>query len=356
MNLWKNTVLTKKGMKLQTKLMKGSTLKITKIKTGTGRAEIVDLREQTEVLGAKQQLLVQEMKQGEEEVVIPVLLNNMDVAEPYTLWQVGFYAEDPEEGEILYCLAQAEEGKMIPSNLESPGFSVTWNFHFKVSNDISMEVNLDPAGLVSVETFEDWVEQSKQGMADVQEKLAQLNSDLLEKVYPVGSIYVSVNNTNPGNIFGGTWERFANGRTLVGVDENDGSFNGIKKIGGHKDLQNHSHNMSSHTHVINLISGVQSVSHTHGTGSSTCKYWPVTDESPGADSGDVGGTTYKYPRVSGNATWSRITNTGVQSVNHTHNISGNTGTPSNNATAASGTGNAGNLPPYITVFIWLRVM
>lgn len=178
MNLWKNTVLTKKGMKLQTKLMKGSTLKITKIKTGTGRAEIVDLREQTEVLGAKQQLLVQEMKQGEEEVVIPVLLNNMDVAEPYTLWQVGFYAEDPEEGEILYCLAQAEEGKMIPSNLESPGFSVTWNFHFKVSNDISMEVNLDPAGLVSVETFEDWVEQSKQGMADVQEKLAQLNSDL----------------------------------------------------------------------------------------------------------------------------------------------------------------------------------
>lgn len=79
----------------------------------------------------------------------------------------------------------------------------------------------------------------------------------------MGSIYVSVNNTNPGNIFGGTWERFANGRTLVGVDENDGSFNGIKKIGGHKDLQNHSHNMSSHTHVINLISGVQSVSHTH---------------------------------------------------------------------------------------------
>lgn len=204
MNLWKNTVLTKKGMKLQTKLMKGSTLKITKIKTGTGRAEIVDLREQTEVLGAKQQLLVQEMKQGEEEVVIPVLLNNMDVAEPYTLWQVGFYAEDPEEGEILYCLAQAEEGKMIPSNLESPGFSVTWNFHFKVSNDISMEVNLDPAGLVSVETFEDWVEQSKQGMADVQEKLAQLNSDLTTSnnqiVKKANSIDLSNHINNPHTV------------------------------------------------------------------------------------------------------------------------------------------------------------
>ena len=37
--------------------------------------------------------------------------------------------------------------------------------------------------------------------------------------YPVGAIYMSVVNTDPGTIFGGTWARFANGRVIVGVDE-----------------------------------------------------------------------------------------------------------------------------------------
>ena len=36
--------------------------------------------------------------------------------------------------------------------------------------------------------------------------------------YPVGAIYLSINNTNPGVLFGGTWEQIAQGRTLVGVD------------------------------------------------------------------------------------------------------------------------------------------
>ena len=39
--------------------------------------------------------------------------------------------------------------------------------------------------------------------------------------YAVGDIHISINSTNPSERFGGTWERFGEGRTLVGVDEND---------------------------------------------------------------------------------------------------------------------------------------
>lgn len=32
-------------------------------------------------------------------------------------------------------------------------------------------------------------------------------SSIVDAIYPVGSIYMSVNNANPGTLFGGTWEQ-----------------------------------------------------------------------------------------------------------------------------------------------------
>ena len=45
-------------------------------------------------------------------------------------------------------------------------------------------------------------------------------SDLLNAIYPVGSIYISTNSTSPQTLFGGTWAEFGQGRTLIGVGNN----------------------------------------------------------------------------------------------------------------------------------------
>ncbi|UVY45542.1 MAG: protein of unknown function (DUF859) [Bacteriophage sp.] len=46
---------------------------------------------------------------------------------------------------------------------------------------------------------------------------------ILDSIYPIGSVYISLTVTNPGTYLKGTWEQFAQGRTLVGVGEgNDG--------------------------------------------------------------------------------------------------------------------------------------
>ena len=45
-------------------------------------------------------------------------------------------------------------------------------------------------------------------------------SDLIGKIYPVGSIYISVSATNPATLFGvGTWEEVSKGRVLWGADD-----------------------------------------------------------------------------------------------------------------------------------------
>lgn len=126
--------------------------------------------------------------------------------------------------------------------------------------------------------------------------------------YPVGSIYLSVNNTNPSTWFGGTWEQIAKGRTLVGVDTNDGDFNTVKKTGGSKYIQEHKHGFK-----------VVKDNATNSGGS-----LPKANNSQGDNSGWTG----FYSRNDGNLAIGTV--------------------------VGATTGNSGNLQPYFTCYIWCR--
>ena len=56
---------------------------------------------------------------------------------------------------------------------------------------------------------------------------------LLDRMYPVNSIYISTNSTSPASLYGGSWERYGKGRTLVSVNESDTDFT-AGKTGGKK--------------------------------------------------------------------------------------------------------------------------
>ncbi len=66
-------------------------------------------------------------------------------------------------------------------------------------------------------------------------QLTSLQTTILNKVYPVGSIYISTSNTNPGTLFGGTWVTWGSGRVPVGVNTSDTDFNTVEKTGGVKE-------------------------------------------------------------------------------------------------------------------------
>lgn len=77
---------------------------------------------------------------------------------------------------------------------------------------------------------------------------------LLDFVHPIGSIYQSTNSTSPELLFGGTWERFGNGRVLVGVNESDADFT-AGKTGGSKTVTLTTEQMPKHTHGTRLFRG-----------------------------------------------------------------------------------------------------
>lgn len=76
----------------------------------------------------------------------------------------------------------------------------------------------------------------------------------LNKIFPVGAVYITYDNNNPGTFLGGTWERFGQGRTLVGEGTgNDGStsmFFTSNSTGGEFKHKLVLEEMPNHTHYI----------------------------------------------------------------------------------------------------------
>lgn len=92
-----------------------------------------------------------------------------------------------------------------------------------------------------------------------------IKKDIVDLIYPVGSIYISMNSANPSTLFGGTWEAFGQGRVLIGAGTgNDGStslsFSANQTVGEYKhkltvnEIPSHNHDVMTgirETSVIN---------------------------------------------------------------------------------------------------------
>lgn len=96
-----------------------------------------------------------------------------------------------------------------------------------VTNQITFEINEAPNAVSMVDPSEyNWQQLVDQYM---ESKLSNYTTEkkvreILDAMYPVGSVYITADKNNPGNFIGGTWEQFGQGRTLIGEGTgNDGS-------------------------------------------------------------------------------------------------------------------------------------
>ena len=99
--------------------------------------------------------------------------------------------------------------------------------------------------------------------------LTQIRQTMLNAVYPVGSIYMSVNSTSPSSLFGGTWVQLKD-RFLLGA----GDTYSAGATGGAAthtltaaEMPGHTHTVGAHSHGLN--SHTHTMAHTHGLNSHT---------------------------------------------------------------------------------------
>ena len=142
------------------------------------------------------------------------------------------------------------------------------------------------------------------------------SNNVFLKTYPVGSIYISTSSANPSTIYGGTWERYRQGKTLVGLNEGEPGFNTINKTGGEKthtltinEMPSHNHNLGGHTFLWGENVGTVNIKNANAEAGTTSQ-----------------NRLYTYQNQYG---WA---NTLVNGGSQPHN----------------------NLQPYITVYMWKR--
>lgn len=76
--------------------------------------------------------------------------------------------------------------------------------------------------------------------------------NIWEKIYPIGSIYISTVATSPHFLFGGLWVLWGQGRVPVGIDESNDNFNEVEKTGGEEAHTLTTAEMPSHAHYSSI--------------------------------------------------------------------------------------------------------
>lgn len=174
-------------------------------------------------------------------------------------------------------------------------------------------------------------------------------------IYPIGSIYMSLNSTEPSILFGGTWERLEEGRVLIGSNGNYPSGS----VGGEFTHTLVEEEIPSHAHTGTTTASAGNHSHTRGTMNITGQFVSTDhvlypSEAKGAfyanTASDLGDRDHQLH--SGNPirfyfdasrTWTGSTST---AGNHSHSVT---------VAASGGNREHNNMQPYLAVYMWKRL-
>ena len=74
--------------------------------------------------------------------------------QPVIFQQIGFFAVDPDRGEILYRISRLDSAAFIPAATDFP-YTVAPKYIFRTANADNVIINVDPAGLVTIRMLDE---------------------------------------------------------------------------------------------------------------------------------------------------------------------------------------------------------
>lgn len=163
---------------------------------------------------------------------------------------------------------------------------------------------------------------------DANTRVALFSSNwALDMVYPVGSIYMTVDSRSPADLFGGTWEKIED-KFLLSA----GATYTVGETGGETSVTLAKENLPAHTHGVGTLATASAGAHTHKLGRNKASV--------------ASGSKYAKPNDYDGADDTGYTSSSKGA--HTHKLSGETG--------STGSGEAFSImPPYMAVNVWTRV-
>lgn len=301
MAVWGAFHLTRQGEKLLAGAHNSKRLSLVRVALGSGElAEGESAGALTALVHQEQDFPIRSItNNGDGTFTVETLVDNNGLAAGYRLKEAGIFAETydyDEEGNtvttrVLFGTAQATESDFMPAPTGATMVDAPMRITIVIDSDVNVTAKIDYDAYATIKYVD-----------SADEKLQATIDAILSRIYPVGSIYLSVDSTSPESIFGGTWEPIPTGKMLLSA----GDGYAVESTGGEAEHTLTVDELPSHSH--DMI-----IKNTNENGR--------TDEANNSGSGSSGFENF--------ATWHTKTTGGGKAHN--------------------------NLPPYLAVYMWKRI-
>lgn len=148
---WNGLQLTNKGIALQAKVQAGTELEITKLKLGSGVVPSgTDIKTLTDLITPEQNLGIGGTEAVGDYCKVSATISNSGLKAGYYVCELGVFAQDPDEGEILYMYATDGAPDYLPAGGGSTVISQEFSVMIAVDDTDNIVVDIDSAALATM--------------------------------------------------------------------------------------------------------------------------------------------------------------------------------------------------------------
>ena len=244
-------------------------------------------------------------------------------------------------GIIVTGIIFGSVGVYAGSNFYASDVSVNTPTNSNLGSNATLQDSLDE--LYSLADNSDEVSSIKKELVALKTTVSNLQNNTLDKIYPVGSIYISTSITTASEVtnkIGGTWEVYGSGRTLISSGSNGETSYTAGTTGGSSKVTLKNTNLPIHNHHIPQLQ-VSSWTGIHSH----------TQVVTAGGSGGLGYVRWDYAGEGAAGKYSQGVNTDDAQIT----VSGQTTTATNTDSCINCSGSAFSVQnPYIVVYMYKR--